>query len=438
MSARRPNVAFVRHCYFAPYELKVKREADALQAAGFQSRVICLRNEGESARDTVDGVEIYRLPIRHRRGKIARYLFEYNAFFFLASLVLFWLHARYRLRAVQVHTMPDYLVFCALFPKMTGAKVMLHIHEPMPELFGAIFKRWYTRFFTGAVTVAQRASIAFADRATTVTREMKETFGRHGSKTDKVTVVLNVPDDRLMRLDRYEHLRARVEARKAKEREQGIFRVFTHGAIEERYGNDTIVRAIARLQSEIPGIEFRFLGKGDAIDDVLALAGELGVADRVHYLGFVPLEDMIEEILLADVCVIAMKKNPYSVLVHTNKMFEYIAMGRPVIAARLDSTVSYFPDDCFVYFEPDDDENLASKIRFVHDHPEQMKIRTAVAAARYDAYRWEREKTKYLGVYSGLFAADAKLRVETRRPPVRDIASDAERESTVSVATPAA
>jgi hypothetical protein len=108
--------------------------------------------------------------------------------------------------------------------------------------------------------------------------------------------------------------------------------------------------------------------------------------------------------------------NPYSVLVHTNKKFEYIALHRPVIAARLDSTLAYFPDDCFLYFDADDDIELAERIRFAYENPEQMKARTAAAYACYENYRWEREKKKYVGVYEELLGGTPRLQVESRRP----------------------
>ena len=217
----------------------------------------------------------------------------------------------------------------------------------------------------------------------------------------KITVVLNVPDDRLFRPEQYEHLRRKVEAEKAG-RASGVFRVFTHGAVEERYGIGTIVRAIARLKDGLPSIEFRFMGKGECVDAVLALARELGVADQCRYLGFVPFEQMIEEILAADVCVVAMKKNPYSDLVHTNKMFEYISLRRPVVASRLDSTASYFPDDCLVYFDPDNADDLSAKLSWVQAHPDETIQMIDAASERYKAYGWEQERRKYLGVYEDL------------------------------------
>jgi glycosyltransferase involved in cell wall biosynthesis len=393
------RVAIVRHSFY-PFELNVKREAEALRDAGFDVDVICLRNRGEAGREAIEGVRVHRLPVGHRRGKILRYLWEYNAFFLLASIKLARLHRRQRFFAVQVNTMPDYLVFTALYPKLTGARVVLHLHEPVPELFETMFgARWYTGPFIALVKLAEKVSIHFADRVLTVTNQMKYNYAGRGASPGKITVIVNVPDDRLFRLDRYQLLREKVARIKAEEQARGVFRVLTHGAVEERYGFDTIVMAVARARADIPGVQFRFMGNGDYVREVLELAAREGVGDRVSHLGFVPFEQMIEEILLADACVVAVKRNAYSVLVHTNKMYEYIALHRPVIASRLDSVAAYFPDDALLYFRPGDDADLAAKLRHAVARPEESERRVRAATTIYERLRWEQEKEIYLGVY---------------------------------------
>jgi glycosyltransferase involved in cell wall biosynthesis len=400
-AAPRQRIAIVRHSFY-PFELNVKREAEALRDAGYDVDVICLRGPGEAAREDVEGIHIHRLPVGHKRGKILRYVWEYNAFFALAALKLARLHAKSRFAAVQVNTMPDYLVFVALYPKLTGARVVLHLHEPVPELFGTMFpSRWYTRPFLWTLGRVEQASIRFSDRAITVTDQMRDNFVRRGADPDKIAVVVNVPDDRYFRIERYEPMRAKIEGIKQDERARGVFRVLTHGSIEERYGFDTIVRAIAAARDKVPGIEFRFMGSGDHLPHVLALAKELGVDDRVRYLGFVPFDQMVEEILLADVCVVAVEKNPYSVLVHTNKMFEYMALQRPVIMSRLDAVAAYMTDDAALYFDSGNHQELAEKIVEIARDPGAAEARVQRANELYRKHRWENEKREYLGRYAG-------------------------------------
>jgi len=398
-AAPRQRVAIVRHSFY-PFELNVKREAEALRDAGYDVDVICLRGPGEAGREDVEGIHVHRLPVGHKRGKILRYVWEYNAFFVLAAAKLAALHNQRRFGAVQVNTMPDYLVFVALYPKLTGARVVLHLHEPVPELFGTMFpSKWYTRPFLWTLERVEQASIGFADRAITVTDQMRDNFVRRGADPAKIAVVVNVPDDRYFRIERYQHLRAKVDAIKKDERARGVFRVLTHGSIEERYGFDTIVRAVAIARDNVTGIEFRFMGGGDHLPRVLALAHELGIGDRVHYLGFVPFEQMVEEILLADVCVVAVEKNPYSVLVHTNKMFEYMALERPVIMSRLDAVAAYMHDDAALYFDAGNHDELARRLIDVANDPAAAQARVRHANDLYREHRWENEKQQYLDCY---------------------------------------
>lgn len=400
------RVCIVRHSFY-PYELNVKREAEALRDFGFQVTVICLRERGEIAWENIDGIEVHRLPVGHRRGRISRYLFEYNAFFLLACWQLLRLHLRHPFRFVQVNTMPDYLVFVTLLPKLMGAKVILHMHEPMPELFATMFPPRCACIFLPIIKASERLSLAYADRALTVTREMRDNFGRRGADVNKITVVVNVPDERLFTGEHLAPLRERVEAVRRDEKRRGSFRVLCHGAVEERYGVDLVVRAVATLRDKLPGVQFRFMGRGSYLGEVLTLAQKLKVADRVHYLGFVPFAVMVEEILAADVAVVPVKKNPYSVLIHTNKMFEYIALDRPVVASRLDSVCSYFDDETLLYFEPGDAEDLAEKIFHAYAHPEEMERRKRKTREVYETYRWGREKKKYLSVYRTLMEEGA-------------------------------
>src|SRR6185503_14603077 len=133
----------------------------------------------------------------------------------------------------------------------------------------------------------------------------------------------------------------------------------------------------------------------------------LGVSSLVHYLGFLPFDTMIEEVLGADLSIVPMRRNPYSDLVHTNKMYEYIALGRPVLASRLASVIRYFPADTLLYFEPDSDIDLATQLLYAYRHPEEMRMRVQRTADLYRTYCWDREKQKYLAVYATLL-----------RPPV--------------------
>lgn len=395
---------------FYPFDLRVKRRAEALAEDGFSVHVICLRDDGEANHEIVEGVQVHRLPLRrrspeYRRGRIWSYLFDYNAFFVLAALKLMTLDIKNGFRAIQVNSPPDYLVAAALIPKLAGAKIVLDMRDPMPELFDTLFDGWYRRPFVDALELIEKLALKFADRALTVTRETRDNCGGRGADVNEIAVVVNVPDDRLYRPDRYGHLTEKIDRIKKEERRAGKFRVVCRSQGGSSRGVDLVVRAAARLKDDIPGVEFRCIGAGDCAPAPEALASSLKVQDRVTFLGSIPFENEIEEILTADAAVVPVKKNPYSVLVHPPEMYEYLALQKTVVTSRLDSIAAYFPEDSMVFFEPGSDTDLADKLRYVFTYPEDMAARVERCSQIYETYRWEREKRKYLGVYHSLLSS---------------------------------
>jgi glycosyltransferase involved in cell wall biosynthesis len=121
---------------YYPRDQRVRREAETLKENGARVHVICLRKEGESRYKTHNDISIYRVPQTHRRTVgYMPYFIRYFMFLFLSALVLTKLFFRFRYDVVHIHSIPDYLVFCAIVPKMLGARVILDLHELMPEIF---------------------------------------------------------------------------------------------------------------------------------------------------------------------------------------------------------------------------------------------------------------------------------------------------------------
>ena len=76
-------------------------------------------------------------------------------------------------------------------------------------------------------------------------------------------------------------------------RSGGVAALISHGTIEERYGLDTAIGAVALLRTEIPELELKIYGDGTDRGRLRRLAASLGVADRVHFSdGFVPFDEL--------------------------------------------------------------------------------------------------------------------------------------------------
>jgi len=385
----------------------VRREAMALRDYGLDVDVVCLRGSDQGATEEIDGIHVHRLPLSRTKGGLGRYLYDYVTFYVLVAFKLTVQHLRRRYVFIQINTMPDFLVFATLIPRLLGAKITLQMYEPTPELWAARLgliceedlRRSSFRQHTLIRTLRwiQQASVRYAHAVFTVTQQLKDNLVAHGANPDKISVVLNVPDTRLFGLDPGHGARNFDEAVP-----QNGFTMICHGAIEERYGHDTMLRAIAAVKSSIPELELRITGSGSYLDEFLEQVESLGLQDRVKYLGYVSLSQLVTELDQADWGIVAQKSSLYSNLVHTGKMYDCLAFGKPVIVSRLQAVQAYFDPDSLCYFTPGDAKDLAEVLLELYRDLQRRMTLTRNANRLYERYRWENQREVYWTTYASL------------------------------------
>jgi glycosyltransferase involved in cell wall biosynthesis len=380
------------------YEPQIQRVAEALARAGYQVEVLCMRGKGQPRTTEVNGVRITGLRASLARGNKLRYAFDYGWFFTLAAATLTARHLRRRYAAIQVYTMPDFLVFAGALPKLFGARVIGYMNEPTPELFETLYE---TKRFDRPLQRIEQAVLRFADHAITVTEQLKARYVERGADPAKITVVLNAADS------------ASDTAGWTPPPEQPTdeFVVMAHGAIEDRYGHDTIVEAARLLRDELPDLRVVFTGRGSDEDELRRLIDSTGMGDIVRFEGFVSRERLNDLLHTADVGIVAQKASPYSHLVHTYKMVDYWIFGLPVIASRLHATADVYDDGVIEYYEPGDPADLARAIRRLHDDPARRAELAASGRNAEERSGWAVQQETFLGVYRDLLG-------EPERPPV--------------------
>src|SRR5256885_4838703 len=259
--------------HYVPQDSRVAREVAALHALGHHVDVICLRAEGQPRVERSPGGTVWRLPLRHSRGRrAARYLLEYGGFFVLAAGLVTLLHAGRRYRLVQVNSLPDALVFAAALPRLLGARVLLDLQECMPEFFATKFGVDLTHPAVRAITRVERASIGFADLVITPTSQMRDAFVARGADPAKITVVMDGADQ-----DVFRPVRTTTGGRP--------FTLITHGTVEAHYGIDTVIEALAGPGDEPPGPRLEVYGDGSDLPRLRQVAADRQVADQVHFSG---------------------------------------------------------------------------------------------------------------------------------------------------------
>jgi glycosyltransferase involved in cell wall biosynthesis len=371
------------------YEPMVQREAEALADAGFDVEVMCMRDPDRPRRCVVNGVTVISLPVRWRRSGKARYAVDYGLFFVLAAWALALRHIRRPYAVVQVNSMPDFLVFAAIVPKLLGSRVVAYLHEPTPELAETVFGPGLATRILAAV---EQWALRFADHSVTVTDQLRLRYVERGAQGDRITVVLNCPDPRT--------LLAGWSPPAAAARPE--FVVVCHGTIEDRYGQDTIIEAAALLRDELPDLRVVLTGRGSLVDEMVAAIAARGLQGVVRFEGWVSRPRLNDILHSADAGIVAQKASPYSHLVQTNKMVDYWIFGLPVIASRLRAVSEAYGDEVIEYYEPGEAAALAAAIRRLHDDPDRRAELARNGRLAQLANGWGTQRTIYLGVFDAL------------------------------------
>jgi glycosyltransferase involved in cell wall biosynthesis len=406
------RICVIRHWYY-PNDPRVHREVEALRRAGHHVDLICAGQPGQPNRERHAGLSIWRIPLARRRGSLPRYLFEYGMFLVAATVLAGLLFVRRRHAVVQVNSLPDWLVFAAVIPKLFGARVVLDLHECMPEYFATKYKLPLGHRLVRTLMFLEQASIRFADFVITCTDQMRERFVERGAPPDKIGVVLNACDEDRFDPNGYQPLVGNSDR----------FELICHGTIDENYGLDIAVRAVGLLRDRIPGIHLGIYGDGTHRSSVEALSKELDLEDRVTFSrGWLKQEELLRRIAEADAGVVAIRRDAFRDLTHCNKMYDLVAMKRPVIISRTRAVEAYFGDQCFQMFESGNEVDLARAIFELYADPDLRERLVRRASEVGEPYRWAHQRTHYVGMLERLVRGrSARPR---RRPDVAKVVEE--------------
>ena len=248
----------------------------------------------------------------------------------------------------------------------------------------------------------ERALIGRADVTMTVCDSIADTLAeRYGIA--RPAVVRNVPERPAD--DSTRDLRARAGI----ENDRPLI-LHLGGQMRGR-GLETLIAAMPAL----PACELVLLGSaGPGVRAELdALAGRLGVADRVHFAASVPVTEVLGYARSADVGVAPIQNEGLNHLYSLpNKLFEYLHAGLPVVTSDFPEMARVVTDhDVGETFAAEDAEDLARAIRAVLQKDRHARLSDNARAAAKQL-SWEHERTRFLAAVES--ALDA--RTQAGRP----------------------
>ena len=396
---RGRNAAVLLFSHY-PADPRPRRAAEALAAQGVKIDLICLRDDdGEPARETFGSINVTRVRLKRQRGSKLGYVGQYvtfvlASFFYLASRSL---TRRYDL--VHVHNMPDILVFGATVPKLLGAKVILDLHDPMPELMQTIFRLPEKSLSVVMLKRLEKLSIRFADLVLTVNLACKKIYSSRSCQPDKIKVVINSPDDQIFSFRRGNT----SEVNGKNGNVSNSFVILYHGSLVRRNGFDLAMEALGKVKKTISSVQLRVCGqRTDFFEEVMESARQRGLDGNIDYLGVRDLKGIVEAIEECDLGIIPNHRNIFTEINTPTRIFEYLALAKPVIAPKAKGIQDYFGDNDLIFFELGNADDLARKIEFAYSHPGEVADTVKRGQEVYLSHTWSRERLSLLNSISEL------------------------------------
>lgn len=389
----RKRVCMVTYSNYAG-DNRVRRYAETLAARGDLVDVLSLEIGGAPlGEDELNGVRVIRIQRRaHDERAMSAYAFRLIRFLFAAGRLLSRRYSEYRYDLIHVHNIPDFLVFSALRPKLSGAKVILDIHDIVPELFADKFKTRLRPLLVAGLKLIEKASTRFADHVIVANHIWHQRLIERSVPASRCSVVLNYVDPTIF------HRRARTRA-------SGPFTLLFHGTFQWHQGLDIAIRALALVRQHVPDVELHLYGGGggaSATTELQQLAGSLNLNGSVRFLGRVPLHQIPQIIADSDLGIVPKRADSFGNEACSTKIMEFMSQGVPVVVSktRIDT---YYHDSSNVRFFPSGDHVAMAEaiLDVIRDAP----LRQSLSDAGLDYAEknsWDVHRHTYLNLVDSL------------------------------------
>jgi glycosyltransferase involved in cell wall biosynthesis len=388
------RICMVHYSEFA-VDSRIQRQARALAERGDEIDCVCIGEEG-AERVGEGTIRTHRASAGKPRGGARAYL-EGNARFLAgAARKVSALDRERRFDLIEVHNMPNALVLAALRPKIRGVPIVLNFHDTFPELFATLFDKAPDHPLVRMVRVEERLSAAMADGHIFVTEEARELLANRGIRAERSQIVMNTPDERVFG-QRREPISLPTD---------GDLRVIYHGGLADRFGVETLVRAVALLRER--GVRVTLDVYGSDAEAARALAEKAApiAPDGVRIASRpTPVAEIPAVLERAHLGVVPTLEDDFTELLLPVKLLEYVHMGIPVVASRLAVIERYFGPSEVSFAAPGDPASIAAEIEAIRANPDAARERAQSAAARLAGMEWQRQRQGYLAFIDELVGA---------------------------------
>ncbi len=385
------RVGMVTHSFYEN-DNRVTRYAEALAAQGDHVDVVSLRRSVQAAKhEVIEGVNVHRLQDRFGKTEQSKlsFLWPTLRFLWVSSRWLTDRHSRQRYDVLHIHNMPDFLVYAGWYARFKGARIILDIHDIVPEFYSSKFAGGKVSLTAKALRVIERCSARFADHVIISNHLWFEKYTARTGTVDKCSVYINNVDTRIF----HPHPRTRTD--------NNLIVLFP-GGLQWHQGLDIALRAFVRVSQTVPGIEFHIYGDGNMKPSLVTLTKELGLVDKVRFFEPVGVRQVAQIMADADIGVVPKRADSFGNEAYSTKIMEFMSLGVPVVVSKTKIDQYYFNDSVVRFFDSGNSEALADAMLQVITDKELRQRMVANALVYSERHSWTSRRHDYLKLVDDL------------------------------------
>jgi len=378
------------------YDNRVIREAKALGDVGWDISVISPKyHDDPFLKKFNDHLRAYYYP-KPSTESLAGHALESLLTLFWGSIITFIVFLRHGFSVIQACNPTDILWIIALPYKLIGKKFIFDQHDLVPELILSRNPRNRPGLLYNIFVLLEKCSYRLADAVIATNESYKSVaLTRGGKRPDEVFVVRNGPD-----LKKFRKVLPKIGLKDDREVLVGYL-----GNMNPQDGVGYLLKAAKEvvLGRGRRDIKFVFVGGGSSQPGLVGESLEMGLSDNVIFTGRLPDDEMLSTLSACDMCVQPDPYNPLNDKSTMNKVMEYMALEKPVIAFDLKET-RVSGGDVALYAFPNEYVELADQILYLADHPDVRNRMGRMGRERVEKeLSWEYSVPHLLQAYLSVF-----------------------------------
>lgn len=377
-----------------PHDERVEKEAFSLINQGHEVHILCYTKTNEQYFEIWNKIHIHRFQINKWLYKSSALCLQFPMYFNKWSKELLKLLKAHHIEIIHIHDLPLISVVLKLKAKF-HFKAILDLHENWPVLMKmAAFSSKFpvNLFFSYSKWVKYELKwVKRADGVISVIEEAKERLIKIGANEEKTIVVSNT-----IHLDSF--------ILPDKRQKSKTFSMLYSGGVNEHRGLQIVLQAISKAKESGIIINMNIVGGGNYMGVLKKLAMDLGISSQFNDIGWKSFQEMMEEIVSADLLIIPHLKSEHTDATIPNKLFQYMYVQKPLLVSNCNPLKRIVENEnAGMVYKNDDANDLAKKLVMIHDNYEHyLDLSIQNKRKIEEKYNWRVEEDQLIKFYETL------------------------------------